>query len=164
MFLSIVYIQYWLVVLERRIVVNTIIILLCLYSLYFIIGSTLAPIFSDFKMYALADKMRFLYANSCHQQPDRSFWILGYPIALCCRCYGVYFSTFIYGIFVVIRKIKLPWKIFFSIFSIDFIDIFLNLKIIDTSNIIRFLAGILIGILFIDVLYKLLNIKNGEEK
>ena len=153
-----------MIVLERKIVINIIIILLCLYSLYFIIGSTLAPIFADFKIYALADKIRFLYANSCHQQPDRSFWIFGYPIALCCRCYGVYFSTFMYGIFVVIRKIKLHWKIFFSILSVVLVDIFLNLKIIDTGNIIRFLVGILIGILFIDGLYKLLNIKNGEVK
>lgn len=153
-----------MIVLERRIVVNIIIILLCLYSLYFIIGGTLAPIFANLKIYALADKMRMLYVNSCHQQPDRSFWILGYPIALCCRCYGVYFSTFTYGIFVVIRKIKLKWKNFFIIFSVILIDIFLNFKVINTGNIIRFFAGVLIGILLIDILYKLLNIKNGEEK
>lgn len=30
------------------------------------------------------------FAIICHQHPDRSFWILGAPIAVCARCVGIY--------------------------------------------------------------------------
>lgn len=45
-------------------------ILFSIYSLYFFIGSTLAPIFAHFKFYDLSSKLTSFYIYSCHQQPD----------------------------------------------------------------------------------------------
>ncbi|HKD76997.1 MAG TPA: DUF2085 domain-containing protein, partial [Ktedonobacterales bacterium] len=30
------------------------------------------------------------FALVCHQQPGRSFWIFGAPVAVCARCLGIY--------------------------------------------------------------------------
>ncbi|HEX9934586.1 MAG TPA: DUF2085 domain-containing protein, partial [bacterium] len=34
--------------------------------------------------------VRFFFGPVCHQIPERSFKILGYPLAVCARCTGVY--------------------------------------------------------------------------
>lgn len=31
----------------------------------------------------------------CHQDPQRSFWINGQPMAVCSRCFGIYSSLFL---------------------------------------------------------------------
>jgi uncharacterized membrane protein len=33
-----------------------------------------------------------LFQGLCHQIPDRSFWIQGQPMAVCSRCFGIYFG------------------------------------------------------------------------
>ena len=33
------------------------------------------------------------FALVCHQQPDRSFWIFGAPVAVCARCLGIYLGA-----------------------------------------------------------------------
>jgi uncharacterized membrane protein len=30
------------------------------------------------------------YGRVCHQMPERSLWILGYPMSVCARCLGIY--------------------------------------------------------------------------
>ena len=82
-------------------------ILFSLYSAYFFIGSTLAPILAHYQYYDLSAKLTSLFIYSCHQQPDRSFWLMGYPVALCCRCYGVYLTTMIASIFAIFNKLKI---------------------------------------------------------
>jgi uncharacterized membrane protein len=40
----------------------------------------------------------FLYAcfsPLCHQRPERSFFLFGYPLAVCARCTGIYLGSFI---------------------------------------------------------------------
>lgn len=34
------------------------------------------------------------FSGLCHQQPDRSFWINGQPMAVCTRCFGIYSGLF----------------------------------------------------------------------
>lgn len=148
----------------RRKIQNIIILLFCGYSLYFVLGSFLTPLFAELKIYYWADKLRWLYSHSCHQQPDRSIWLFGYPIALCARCFGFYIGVFVYAIIVVLKRIKLTLKKYIIIFSLFIIDILLNYNGVNTGNFARFSIGILMGILFVDTLFKLLDIKNGEEK
>jgi len=42
----------------------------------------------------LPDSFAFIlhaaYGRVCHQMPERSLWILGYPMAVCSRCLGIY--------------------------------------------------------------------------
>lgn len=35
-----------------------------------------------------------LFAPLCHQMPERSFWLMGEPLAVCHRCTGIYFGLF----------------------------------------------------------------------
>jgi len=30
------------------------------------------------------------FALACHQQPGRSLWLFGHPLAVCARCFGIY--------------------------------------------------------------------------
>ena len=35
----------------------------------------------------------FLFSFVCHQQPERSLWLAGAPMAVCARCAGIYFGA-----------------------------------------------------------------------
>jgi uncharacterized membrane protein len=37
--------------------------------------------------------IRTFFASVCHQDPARSFWILGAPMAVCVRCLGIYLGA-----------------------------------------------------------------------
>jgi uncharacterized membrane protein len=39
-----------------------------------------------------ASWQRFLFMGTCHQLPDRSYLISGIPMAVCSRCYGLYWG------------------------------------------------------------------------
>ncbi len=44
--------------------------------------------------YSLAALAIFLFFSPvCHQDPARSFWILGAPVAVCARCLGIYLGA-----------------------------------------------------------------------
>jgi len=38
---------------------------------------------------------RSVFASVCHQQPSRSFWMNGAPLAVCERCFGIYAGLFL---------------------------------------------------------------------
>ena len=126
---------------------------LCLYSAFFFIGSTLAPILAHFKYYDLSAILTSLYIYSCHQEPDRCFWIFGYPVALCCRCLGFYIGVFITGLIDIFDKLHINLKIFIILFLITVIDIVINygfgIRHLNTGNITRFIIGLIMGLLFI---------------
>jgi uncharacterized membrane protein len=42
---------------------------------------------------ALATQIYTFYSYICHQKPERTFFVLGYPFAVCSRCFGVYFGV-----------------------------------------------------------------------
>ena len=37
--------------------------------------------------------LRRCFALVCHQDPERSFWIAGAPLAICVRCLGIYLGV-----------------------------------------------------------------------
>ena len=134
--------------------------LFALYSAYFFIGGTLAPIMAYFQHYDLSARLTSLFIYSCHQQPDRSFWILGYPMALCCRCFGVYFATTFLSIYSIFNKLKINKQTIVILILISLIDVCANLKLgINTGNIIRFIVGIIIGFLIIFTINGIFEIK-----
>ena len=139
-----------------------VIIFFSIYSLFFVIGSLLAPITAHFGLYELSSRLTSTFMYSCHQKPDRSFWILGYPAALCCRCLGFYSGVVTSGILTVFDKLKISLKIYIILFLLVISDIVLNYILkISTSNIIRFFTGIIMGFLFIITLFCIL--KQGEK-
>ena len=145
-----------------------VIIFFSVYSLFFVAGSLLAPIMAHFGQYELSSQLTVTFMYSCHQKPDRSFWILGYPVALCCRCLGFYTGVAVSGFMTAFNKLKMPLKLYIILFLLAAIDIALNyLFKISTANIVRFSAGIIMGFLFISTLFyifekgeKLWDLKN----
>lgn len=137
-----------------------ILLLFALYSLFFVIGSVVAPLAAHYKFYELSAKLTSLFMFSCHQRPDRTFWLAGYPVALCCRCLGFYSGVFISATVSICEKFKIVLKYFVLIFLFSLADILLNFLLnINTGNYIRFLAGFALGISFVIVVSSLFEIK-----
>ncbi len=88
-----------------------IILLFCIYSSFFVLASLSAPILSYFQNYELSAKLTSLFIYSCHQAPDRSFWVLRYPMALCCRCFGFYFGVIVFGLMAFFDKLKVKFSV-----------------------------------------------------
>jgi uncharacterized membrane protein len=54
-----------------------------------------APILASQACFATASVLYFLFSRICHQIPERSFHLLGYSIAVCHRCFGIYVGMFL---------------------------------------------------------------------
>src|SRR5205823_10771490 len=50
-----------------------------------------APLLPTSPLLSLA--IRKFFSIVCHQDPDRSFWIAGAPVAVCVRCLGIYLGA-----------------------------------------------------------------------
>jgi len=66
-----------------------------LYSLFFIVGGVITPVFAHFHKYEIADTLYHIFYKSCMQEALRSFWIMGYQMAICARCFGAYIGFLI---------------------------------------------------------------------
>jgi len=96
----------------------------------------------------------FLYAcfaPVCHQIPERSFFISGFPMAVCARCFGIY-AGFAGGLILYpfrrgFSRLRLPpLKALILVSAPIVLDTAANfLKIWDTRDVLRFLSGILWG-------------------
>lgn len=140
-------------------------VVFCIYSLFFVIGSTLAPITAHFGLYDLSGKLTATYMYSCHQQPTKSFWLMGYPIALCARCYGFYIGVVISTILALFNKFRINLKTFFIILLLVIIDLFINYILKHTTGIyLRFTTGLFMGAIFTITISYISNIKNKGEK
>jgi uncharacterized membrane protein len=89
----------------------------------------------------------------CHQVPSRSFFLLGYPLAVCGRCLGIYAGFFIgvliYPFLKDLSNTTLPKTKTFILFSfpvvIDTLGNFLRVWM--TPNLPRFIIGFLWGLM-----------------
>lgn len=145
----------------RKKIEKIVIFLFVSYSVFFFLGAVLSPIMAHFEKFELSAKLTAMFMFSCHQQPDRSFWLLGYPVALCCRCLGFYLGVITSGIFELFDKLNIKLKLFLILFAISLIDIFINyglgIRVHNTGNITRFIVGIIMGLLFVVILQYLLK-------
>jgi uncharacterized membrane protein len=62
-----------------------------------------APVLASCSYPSAAAAIYFFFSRICHQMPARSFVVLGYSIAVCHRCSGIYLGFFI-GAFI-----DIPW-------------------------------------------------------
>jgi uncharacterized membrane protein len=53
-----------------------------------------APILLARSCVGTASILYVTFAHFCHQIPDRSFFLLGHPLAVCHRCFGLYLGFF----------------------------------------------------------------------
>jgi uncharacterized membrane protein len=51
----------------------------------------------------LSVSIRNFFSVVCHQDPARSFWIAGAPVAVCARCLGIYLGAAL-GALVAVRR------------------------------------------------------------
>ncbi len=100
------------------------------------------------------DSAGFLYAcfaPVCHQTPDRSLFLWGFPLAVCARCFGIYLG-FAAGLFLFpflrgLSSVRLPSFKAFALVSFPIVLDFAGnvLRLWSTSNIPRLLTGFLWG-------------------
>ena len=91
------------------------------------------------------------FSYVCHQQPERSFFIAGQPLAVCARCTGLYagfvLTTMLYPLFTSLRRINPPERkwLFIAIapLAIDFGLGFLGVW--ENTHWSRFITGGLFG-------------------
>jgi len=92
----------------------------------------------------------FFFSRICHQMPERSFALLGYSLAVCHRCSGIYLGFFI-GTFIDIPwmhrspKIRRFWTLA-AIFPLaaDFLISYSGLW--TNTCVSRFATGLIFGI------------------
>lgn len=93
------------------------------------------------------------FSGLCHQDPQRSFWINGTPMAVCTRCFGIYSAIFAGWIaFPMIPKLLegidgyKRWMLT-GVILINIIDVFGNyLGLWQNTMHSRFVLGLLIGL------------------
>ena len=91
------------------------------------------------------------FSKVCHQQPERSFFVAGYPLAICARCTGLYagftLSIILYPLIVPLSRTFTPprkWLILAALplavdFGVNFLGIWTN------THSSRFLTGFVLG-------------------
>lgn len=93
-----------------------------------------------------------LFAFLCHQDPGRSFWIGGTPMAVCSRCFGIY-TGFLLGWFLfplmessMVVLNAYSKKVLAGAFILNIIDVIGNVLDIWQNTLgSRFLLGFLLG-------------------
>ena len=92
------------------------------------------------------------YSYLCHQLPDRSLRLNGHPLAVCTRCFGVYFGLLagllIYPLWRSIDDIE-PLPRFWLFLSLVPIAIDWSLTVFgvwENTHLSRFLTGMVLGV------------------
>lgn len=109
------------------------------------------------------------FGLTCHQIPERSFHLYGYPFAVCARCTGIYFGfllgLLLYPMFKKWEKHELPsWKwLFWAGLPAGLEFIFSKLGILNIGLILRSFSGMIIGgtvaFFIMPALYNLVDIR-----
>lgn len=74
-----------------------------------------APIFEALGLLLPAKAIFTAYRLTCHQLPDRSFFVMGHQVAICSRCSAIYLSFWGVGLFYALGTVMWPrrapvWK------------------------------------------------------
>lgn len=111
----------------------------------------LAPIAKASNL-GLSSPIYSFFSFICHQQPDRSFHILGEQFAVCSRCFGVYFGLLLgFAVYPFWRNIDviepLPrvW-LFLSIIPITIDWSLTFFGIWENTHISRVITGLILGV------------------
>jgi uncharacterized membrane protein len=120
-------------------------------SLIFAFSIIAAPLATSNARPAVAFTIYQAFSHLCHQFPDRSYYIAGYPLAVCARCTGVYFG-FAFGVaaYPLMRSLgrtdtpARKWLIVAALpLAIDFASTFFGLW--QNTHTSRLLTGALLG-------------------
>lgn len=127
----------------------TIGLLLVLFWVLLIVGS---PIAKAYGLSEISNPLFHFFGFICHQLPDRSIHIVGEQLAVCSRCFGVYFGLlFGFAVYPLWRSIDeveaLPrFWLFLSMIPIA-IDWSLTIfGIWENTQLSRFITGMILGV------------------
>ncbi|MGV8026825.1 MAG: DUF2085 domain-containing protein [Anaerolineaceae bacterium] len=127
------------------------------------------------------EKITWIGSSVCHQLSTHSFILNGHQFPLCSRCTGTYLSAFIGLIFFSIKgkRTAIPKKGVFALFLFFFLfwavdgvnsffnDFFQKPLLYQPSNLLRFLSGIGMGMVFSLIIMTIVNLvfwKENENK
>jgi len=81
-----------------------------------------APLLSNAGFSLAAVMLTLFFSPICHQDPTRSFWLLGAPIAVCARCLGIYLGAAAGAWLRVPQRVLLPVVILAA--TVNALDVF----------------------------------------
>jgi len=110
-----------------------------------------APLLSHFKQETASSIVYQMFSASCHQQPERSFNLLGHKLAVCARCTGIYVGVSISSLAYMLlkkgqcSKTSIKWPLLAALpLAADWLG--QHLGIWTGWNTLRFATGLLLGI------------------
>lgn len=111
----------------------------------------LPPVFAGYGHEGIASPFYQFFGHICHQLPERSFFIFGHKLAVCSRCFGVYFGLLLgLAVYPLIRGVDniepLPRIWLFASMVPIAIDWSLTIfGIWENTFASRFVTGIILG-------------------
>jgi len=124
--------------------------------LTFILPALLAPYLASVGAYWPSRVIYVIYRFTCHQLPERSFFLFGYKMAICARCTAIYTSFWslglLYGLWKTTpwgrrhhpRPLPIKWLAVLAVPM--FIDGFGQLvSLWESTNLLRTVTGALVG-------------------
>lgn len=111
-------------------------------------GIILAPVLNLVDP-AVSEFLYYFYSPVCHQFPQRSFFLAGYPLAVCVRCLSFYSAGLLLISYYMLRNRTGWWNsVVYVVLITPSIFDFIAEKIGLYSNldIIRFFTGALLGL------------------
>ena len=104
-----------------------------------------APLFSAMSFPLAAFAIWQFFSPVCHQDPARSFWILGAPLAVCARCLGIYLGAAVGAWIPAPRRVLLSGLALFA--ALNLADVLTEAAALHGNwKLTRFLLGALLGL------------------
>ena len=120
--------------------------------LIWVFAIVLAPLAFENSWIAVSSPIYKFFSYICHQMPERSLYFDRHPLAVCSRCFGVYFGLLaglvIYPLWRRIEEVEPLARIwlFLSLIPIG-IDWSLGIfGIWENTHLSRFLTGLILGV------------------
>lgn len=131
---------------------------------FFILLPFMAPVLEVVQLSLPAKIIFIVYRFTCHQLPERSFFIVGHQVAICARCSAIYLSFWgmglVYALGTLFRRRKVPvwnapplWTIAIAAvpMAVDGVTQLLGFR--DSTNLLRTITGGLPGAVAAIVIY-----------
>lgn len=106
-----------------------------------------APLAKAAGLHTLSAWLYWLFHFICHQEPARSFWIAGHPMAICARDVGLYGGLWFGLLTTLWRKVRVPgWLVALCVLpmALDGASQLLGLR--ESTNALRLITGGLAGV------------------
>ena len=112
----------------------------------------LAPVALENGWFGLSSPIYGFFSYACHQMPERSLHFDGHPLAVCSRCFGVYFGLLaglaVYPLWRRIEEVE-PLARFWLFLSLIPVGIDWSLTVFglwENTHASRFVTGLILGV------------------